>query len=106
MSAEIHSETELYRLESRPARKLVWIEAIATVATRLWRVYHRTAARDGGYIRARTLGSTRAPRVVSGALAGNSSKSTIQCEQTPPIGEGANRCTRGRVRSPEIPLQL
>ena len=26
MSAEVHSETELYRVESRPASKLIWIE--------------------------------------------------------------------------------
>src|ERR1700757_3826170 len=38
MSAEIHSETKLYRVESRAARKLVWIEATDAVATRLWRV--------------------------------------------------------------------
>src|SRR5438093_8661231 len=39
MSAEVHSETELYRVESRPASKLLWIETIGAVATRLWRVF-------------------------------------------------------------------
>src|SRR5438132_6028631 len=38
MSAEIHSETDLYRVESRPASKLVWIETIDPVIMRLWRV--------------------------------------------------------------------
>src|SRR5439155_15099867 len=37
MSAEVHSESELYRVESRSARKLVWIETIDRVAMRLWR---------------------------------------------------------------------
>ena len=41
MSAEVHSETELYRVESRSARKLVWIETIDCVATGLWRVFER-----------------------------------------------------------------
>jgi len=47
MSAKIHSETELYRVESRPASKLLWNEPIDAVATRLWRVLQRDAARDG-----------------------------------------------------------
>src|SRR6266446_9583811 len=38
MSTKIHSETELYRVESRPASKLLWNEPIDGVATRLWRV--------------------------------------------------------------------
>jgi hypothetical protein len=56
MSTEVHSEIELYRLESRPASKLIWIETIDRLATRLpatpkpreggWRVLaaHRRAA--------------------------------------------------------------
>ena len=39
MSAEVHSETELYRVESRSARKLIWIKTIDPAATRLWRVF-------------------------------------------------------------------
>jgi len=39
MSAEVHSESELYRLESRPASKLIWIEIIAPVATRLGPIF-------------------------------------------------------------------
>src|SRR4029077_5398749 len=38
MSAKVHSETEFYRVESRPASKLVWNETIDPLATRLWRV--------------------------------------------------------------------
>jgi hypothetical protein len=38
MSAKVHSEIELYRVDSRTASKLIWIETIAPVATRLWRV--------------------------------------------------------------------
>ena len=38
MSAEVHNETELYRVESRSARKLVGIETIDRITTGLWRV--------------------------------------------------------------------
>ena len=39
MSAEVHSGSKLYRVNSRSASKLVWIETIAPVATRLGRVF-------------------------------------------------------------------
>ena len=39
MSAEVHSETELYRVDSRSASKLIWIETIDPVAMRLWRIF-------------------------------------------------------------------
>ena len=47
MSAEVHSETELYRVESRSARKLVWIETIDRVTTGLWRVFERDSPKAG-----------------------------------------------------------
>src|SRR4030095_4450641 len=34
MSAEVHSETELYRVESRPARKLIWMAGKARCPVR------------------------------------------------------------------------
>jgi len=97
MSAEIHSETDLYRVESRPTSKLVWIETADAVAARLWRVFEYETSREmtGSFARAGTLGSTRAPRVLFGALAENFfQKCCFQCETTSAIGEGANRCTR------------
>ncbi len=71
MSAEVHSETELYRVESRSARKLIWIETIDALATCLWRALppQRRERRQEASVRARTLGSARASRVAIGALA-------------------------------------
>ena len=39
MSAEVHSETELYRVDLRAASKLNWVEKIEPISTRLWRVF-------------------------------------------------------------------
>src|SRR6266511_1229718 len=66
MSAEVHSETELYRVESRSARKLIWIETIDALATCLWRALppQRRERRQEASVRARTLGSARANRQV------------------------------------------
>src|ERR1043166_2488054 len=63
MRAKVHNETELYRVESRSARKLVWIETLDLAAAHPWRVFKRELARD--YLEAslapRSLGSVRSP---------------------------------------------
>src|SRR5437899_12893688 len=58
------------------------------------------------------LGSTRASRVVCGALAANSLwQGKRECALNKSgfvrsVRRGAERCTRGRVRSPAVPLAI
>src|SRR5438045_9066941 len=99
MSAKVHKPSCI-NLNRAAQGNLVWNETIASLATRLWRGF--AAQRQN---RAQHTSPTYCFRRPPETLP-QKHRFPAQCEQIPAIGEGANCCTRWRVRSPERALQL